>query len=66
MEPQATLTEIATRMDAALAQLAEERKNRTETRERIAALEVEIQQLTDQFNAIKGAVLNAEPSVLPQ
>ena len=67
MQPDApTLTQIAQELDAALAKLTEERANYDATRERIAGLEIKVQQLTEQFNAAKAAVVNAAPSVLPQ
>jgi hypothetical protein len=61
-----SLTEIAQKLEAALARLTEERRKLADTRETIAGLEIEIQQLSEAFNAAKASVVSAEPSVLPQ
>ena len=61
-----TLIEIAQKLETALARLTDERRNAAVTRETIAGLEIEIQQLSEQFTAAKAAVVSAEPSVLPQ
>lgn len=61
-----TLTEIAARIDESLVKLSGARKDRADATEAIAGLEVEIQQLTEQFEQVRHEALAAAPSVLPQ